>query len=279
MTSAISNTSAVRYLDGVYDLSGDLDTGVSWEYTPNNKTLTFAGAGSIPNFKDGKQPWYATAVQNSGVNTYKFSDEITSIGSGTIGSYGSNSNNAVVYGPVGLNYGSATYMGTVSEGGSGDMDGGTGSNGTITLPKDDDAMIILDAVPTNFMVTVPIAINAFMDSLGNVSTGDGFYVENACAWGPVVIKDVKVVAESEWTLVDFDSDFANMQASTKNMGMTINGVKVAVTGVVTLNDDLSSVIKYQDSKELTFELKLPAQKVALQENIAAIVFTVDFDKV
>lgn len=156
---------------------------------------------------------------------------------------------------------------------------GDGSDGTITLPKDDDAMIILDAVPTNFMVTVPIAINAFMDSLGNVSTGDGYYVENVCAWGPVVIKDVKVVSESDWVLVDWDSDFANMQASTKNMGMTINGVKVAVTGVVSLNDDLSSVIKYQDSKELTFELRLPAQRVALQENIAAVVFTVDFDKV
>jgi hypothetical protein len=63
------------------------------------------------------------------------------------------------------------------------------------------------------------------------------------------------------------------------MGMKINGTKVAITGVVSMNDSLSSIIKYQDSKELTFEVKLPAQKVDLQENIAAVVFTVDFDKV
>lgn len=42
---------------------------------------------------------------------------------------------------------------------------------------------------------------------------------------------------------------------------------------------LSSVIKYQSTKELFFNAKLPAQKTTLQENVAAVVFTVDFDKV
>lgn len=199
-------------------------------------------------------------------------------------SYGADGSGSLVYGSAGLNYSNATYMGTVNSDSSGSIEGGAGSAGDgsgdlITLPKDEDVMIILFANPTNFMVTVPIAINAFMDGTGNISTGDGYYIENACAWGPVVIKDVKVVTESEWTLVDFDSDFVNMKASTKCMGMKINGTKVAITGVVSMNDSLSSSIKYQDSKELTFEVKLPAQKVDLQENIAAVVFTVDFDKV
>ena len=304
MTTALSESSAspvaVYYFDDIV-LSGDLENGIHWEYDPDTKTLTFTGNGDIPDYTDGSQPWYGAATQYGGIGTYKFGDGITGIGNGVFGSYGNsaygaNGSGATAYGPAGLSYGGATYSGTVSggsgggggstggEGGSGGGSGDSGSTGdgsdeSTTLPKDEETMIILDAQPTNFMVTVPIAINAVMDGEGNVTTGDGYYVENACAWGPVVIKDIVVVAETNWDLADWNSDFANMKASTKKLAMTINGVEVAVTGAVSMNDSLSSVIKYQDSKELTFEVKLPAQKVDLQENIAAVVFTVDFDKV
>ena len=304
MTTALSESTAapvaVYYFDDIV-LSGDLDNGIHWEYDPDTKILTFTGNGDIPDYTDGSQPWYGAATQYGGIGTYKFGDGITGIGNGVFGSYGNsaygaNGSGATAYGPAGLSYGGATYSGTVSggagggggstggEGGSGGGSGASGSTGdgsdeSTTLPKDEETMIILDAQPTNFMVTVPIAINAVMDGEGNVTTGDGYYVENACAWGPVVIKDIVVVAETNWDLADWNSDFANMKASTKKLAMTINGVEVAVTGAVSMNDSLSSVIKYQDKKELTFELRLPAQKVALQENIAAVVFTVDFDKV
>ena len=299
----------IVYLDGGnLALSGDLDNGIHWEYDPATKTLSFTGTGDVPNFKDGQQPWYAAAVQHGGIDTYQFGDGVTSIGSGIFGSYGNsayggNGSGASAYGPAGLGYGGASYAGTMGgsgggggstggEGGGGGStdDGNTGSGGSDsgntgdstdseTPPVNKDAMIILDAVPTNFMVTVPIAINVVMDADGSITTGNGYVVENACAWGPVIIKDIKVVAETNWTLVDYNSDFANMRASTKKLGMTINGVEVASSGAVSMNESLSSVIKYQESKDLTFDVKLPAQKIALQENIAAVVFTVDFDKV
>lgn len=311
MTTALSESKltpeAVYYFDNIA-LSGDLENGIHWEYDPDTKTLTFSGTGEIPNYKDGQQPWYAAAVQYGGIGTYKFGDGITSIGSGIFGSYGNsayggNGSGASAYGPAGLGYGGASYAGTMGgsgggggstggEGGGGGStdDGNTGSGGSDsgntgdstdseTPPVNKDAMIILDAVPTNFMVTVPIAINVVMDADGSITTGNGYVVENACAWGPVIIKDIKVVAETNWTLVDYNSDFANMRASTKKLGMTINGVEVASSGAVSMNESLSSVIKYQESKDLTFDVKLPAQKIALQENIAAVVFTVDFDKV
>lgn len=308
MTTALSESKltpeAVYYFDDIA-LSGDLDNGIHWEYDPDTKTLTFTGNGDIPDFEDGTQPWYAAASQHGGVGTYQFGDGITGIGNGIFGSYGnsaygSNGSGASAYGPAGLGYGGATYAGTLggsgggggsssggagggggssSEGNTGSGSEGSGTEGTDTPPVDKDAMIILDAVPTNFMVTVPIAINVVMDADGTITTGDGYVVANECAWGPVIINNIKVVAETNWTLTDWNSDFANMRASTKKLALTINGVEVGADGSVVMNDSLSSVIKYQTSKELFFNAKLPAQKVALQENIAAVVFTVDFDKV
>lgn len=176
--------------------------------------------------------------------------------------------------------GGGSGSGDSTEGGGG---GSTGDGSDDTdyeePPVDKDTMIILDAVPTNFMVTVPIVVELNQKANGTVETGDGYVVANECAWGPIIITDIQVVPETNWSIVDWNSDFRNMVASSKNLGMTINGAEVAPSGVVPMNDSLSSVIKYQSAKELTFEAKLPAQKFSLRENIAAVVFTVDFDKV
>lgn len=153
------------------------------------------------------------------------------------------------------------------------------NDGEDTTEGSNDTVIIVDAEPTNFLVTVPIKVVVTMDADGNIDCGSGYYVENDCAMGPVIITDVKVVAETNWQIVDWDSDFHNMKASSKNIALTINEVEVAAGGAVTLNDSLSSVIRNKEKKELTFDAKLPAQKSALQANAAAVVFTVDFDKV
>lgn len=300
MTTALSESSAspvaVYYFDDIA-LSGDLDNGIHWEYDPDTKTLTFTGNGEIPNFTDGSQPWYGAASQYGGVGSYVFGSGITGVGSGVFGSYGSssygsNGSGSVIYGSSGLDYsgaggGGATYGGASPSGGStGDSSGGSSGNNTnpdgsdnSSSDKEQDTMIIVDAEPTNFLVTVPIVVNVSMDEDGVVDCGSGYYVENGCALGPVIIVDINVVAETSWSIVDWDSDFHNMKASSKNLALTINGVEVQAGGSVSLNDSLSSVIKNKETKELFFDAKLPAQRAALQENAAAIVFVVDFDKV
>lgn len=295
MTAALAESAAapasVVYLDGVVELTGTLDNGIVWTYDPNTNTLTFTGDGEIPDFEDGYQPWYAAASQNGGVGTYMFGNGITGIGSGVFGSYGSggyggNGSGSTIYGPSGLDYagaggGGASYGGSYSDG----TGGGSGSGSDTDTDDNENAgstentMIIVDAEPTNFLVTVPIRIDVEMDAEGNISTGDGYYVENECAMGPILITDIEVVAETEWSLADWDSDFHNMKASSKVIALTINGVEVGADGSVVMNDSLSSVIRNKESKELFFDAKLPAQKSALQANAAAVVFTVDFDKI
>lgn len=140
-------------------------------------------------------------------------------------------------------------------------------------------VIILDAESTNFKVAVPIMIEVSMDANGTVSIPTSYVVSNESAWGPVVITNVSVVKAEGWSIADISSDFANMKADSKVIGLSINGVTVSPSGSVEMNESLSSTIKHEESKPLTFEAKLPAQKSAFKENALAIVFTVDFDKV
>lgn len=164
-----------------------------------------------------------------------------------------------------------------SDGGSTGEDGDTSTDsGT---PKDESTYIIVDAEPTMFKVTVPIKIDVSMDTEGHISTGSGYEVRNECAMGPVVITNIKVNTATGWSISDFNADYANMKVSSRVIGLQINGVNVGTDGSVVMNESLSSVIRNKESKSLTFDAKLSAQKTALNENVAAVVFTVDFDKV
>lgn len=170
-----------------------------------------------------------------------------------------------------------------SGGGDGSDGGSTGEDGDTSTdsgtPKDESTYIIVDAEPTMFKVTVPIKIDVSMDTEGHISTGSGYEVRNECAMGPVVIENIKVTTATNWKLSDFNADYANMKVSSRVIGLQINGVNVGTDGSVVMNDSLSSVIRNKESKSLTFDAKLSAQKTALNENVAAVVFTVDFDKV
>lgn len=161
----------------------------------------------------------------------------------------------------------------------GDRDTGGIDIDESVLPTSKEISIILNAVPTMFKVTVPIRININMNSEGLVTTGQGYVISNECAMGPVIITHIKVNTATDWKLGNFTDDYNNMPASSKILGLQINGVNVGSNGIVEMSESLSSVIKNKESKELSFEAKLPPQKVALHENVAAIVFTVDFDKV
>lgn len=143
----------------------------------------------------------------------------------------------------------------------------------------DETQIIVDAEITNFKVTVPIKVHASMKKDGSVDTTGTYKVENKCALGPVLISAVKVETASDWKVAAYDADFANMKASSKVIGIAINGAEVGADGEIVLNEDLGEVIRHRGSKDLTFEIRLPAQKKAINELAAAVVFTVAFDKV
>ena len=297
MTTAATDymtSPTIIYFDDIV-LSGDLENGIHWVYDTDTQTLSFNGDGEIPDYTDGSQPWYAAASSNGGVGTYKFGDGITGIGNGIFSNYGFGTGGFSIYGPSGIDYagaggGGGSYVGTVDGSGGGSSSGegggsgggsssGEGGSGSGSTGSTGDAMIIVDATPTQFTVTVPIIVSVEMNSDGSVSVPGDYYVTNECALGPVVITEIKVTSATGWKLSEFDADYSNMKASTKTLGLSINDVPVGIDGSVVMNESLTSSILNRDKKALTFDAKLPAQRTRVNENVAAIVFTVDFDKV
>lgn len=200
-------------------------------------------------------------------------------GSGGIGPGGEGGTGGGGDGSGGGEGGDGSGGGEGGDGSDGGSTGGDGDTSTDETPKDESTYIIVDAEPTMFKVTVPIKIDVSMDTEGQITTGSGYEVRNECAMGPVVIENIKVTTATNWKLSDFNADYANMKVSSRVIGLQINGVNVGTDGSVVMNDSLSSVIRNKESKSLTFDAKLSAQKTALNENVAAVVFTVDFDKV
>lgn len=205
---------------------------------------------------------------------------------GDLGSYGGGSGGTGPGGEGGTGGGgdgSGGGEGGDGSGGDGSDGGSTGEDGDTSTdsgtPKDESTYIIVDAEPTMFKVTVPIKIDVSMDTEGQITTGSGYEVRNECAMGPVVITNIKVNTATGWSISDFNADYANMKVSSRVIGLQINGVNVGTDGSVVMTDSLGSVIRNKESKSLTFDAKLSAQKTALNANVAAVVFTVDFDKV
>ena len=206
---------------------------------------------------------------------------------GDLGSYGGGSGGTGPGGEGGTGGGGDGSGGGEGGDGSGGGEGGDGSGGstgededtsTDETPKDESTYIIVDAEPTMFKVTVPIKIDVSMDTEGHISTGSGYEVRNECAMGPIIITNIKVNTATGWNIADFNADYKNMDISSRVIGLSINGVNVDTDGSVIMNESLSSVIRNKESKSLMFNAKLSAQGADIQENVAAVVFTVDFKK-
>ncbi len=161
------------------------------------------------------------------------------------------------------------------------------SNGVEITPDNEEEVlsdygetkILVNAESTFFFVSTPILVSVYMDSTGNVAVSDNLYIENKCASGPVVIEEIKVIKANQWVLRNYTAfDFKNALADSKFIGLEINGVTVGEDGSVIMNEDLYSSILHSESKELEINAKLPAQRKAIKEIGAGIIFTVDFDK-
>lgn len=155
----------------------------------------------------------------------------------------------------------------------------TDSTDRVTTP--DHTNIIVEVETTNFKVVVPIKVDISFDNKGVATIADSYTVNNQCALGPVIIEGIEVVTVDTWSLKDYSTfDFKNTKAGEKYLGLTINDAVVGENGSVTLNSSLSSVIRNKESKALSFDAKIPAQKTAINSEVASgIVFTVDFDKI
>ncbi|WP_324823590.1 leucine-rich repeat protein [Sinanaerobacter sp. ZZT-01] len=139
--------------------------------------------------------------------------------------------------------------------------------------------IILNAEASNFEVVVPILFDVNMLSTGEILMGSDYFMINNCAMGGSIIVGIQITPAYGFAIADYNTDFKNSKANANTFGISINSQPVPTSGVVPLNDSLKEVIRNKESKEIVIDIKLPAQDKAFRGSIAAVVFTVDFDKV
>ncbi len=156
----------------------------------------------------------------------------------------------------------------------------TDENISQVLRTFDNTAIIVNQQATNFKVTVPFVVNISMNAEAEITVSEGLSVKNESAWGPILIKQINVITRQDWAIGDFENaDFVNMLVDSRVLGLSINDSPVKTDGSVALNNSLSETVKYQSEKELFFDAKLPAQSRAYNDSVAAIIFTLDWDKV
>lgn len=108
---------------------------------------------------------------------------------------------------------------------------------------------------TQFKVTVPIALHVSQNKNGSKTYADAMNATNAtgtakiineCALGAVQVTDVKVVAATDYTLKDWNYDFANAKVNEKSFAFQINGLNAPSTNVT-----LTGFTKAEDAIEMT----------------------------
>ena len=163
--------------------------------------------------------------------------------------------------------------------------------GTVITPENEEeilknntstgymANIIINSEATSFDIVLPIVFDISMLSTGEIIVGSDYQLINNCAMGPIEIVNIQVNPIYGYSISSFTYDYKNSKAGIQIFGMTINSQEVSTNGNVPLNDSLKAVIRNKEAKELVIDVRLPAQNKSFREGVAAVVFTVDFDKV
>lgn len=143
---------------------------------------------------------------------------------------------------------------------------------------------VVTAAPITFNVTVPTELPVNIDASGVVTTGVNAKIVNNSA-GAVLVTGVTFTPSSNWKAVSYDKDMSAIKVDTKEVGFTINECKTGEDGALVFNQlQFPSIAAKNESATdelaLTYSMKVPAQKTALENvKVGDVVFTVGWDAV
>lgn len=123
-----------------------------------------------------------------------------------------------------------------------------------------------------FSVTLPTSLPISMDSNHNIYTSTSYIINNSTS--PVEVTAVEVNEQNGWRLCRYSTDFRTRPVDVKEFGLSIQGSNVSTTGYC--NSDGFSIIEPYSSEELYYDAVVAAQSDAIQDVLAAVVFTVSW---
>ena len=142
-------------------------------------------------------------------------------------------------------------------------------------PVDLSSEVDLSAAAATFSVSVPTHLSVDIAADGTVTTASNAAIVNN-GNGPVKISQVKVQTKNGWAIAPWGKDFSNTPTGTKEFTMRINGEGASESGNVPLAG--FPTIPGGESLALTYDADAAVQSSAVNEEIAEIVVTVDWDR-
>ena len=134
-----------------------------------------------------------------------------------------------------------------------------------------DVPVELTQEASNFSVTVPtvLPVDIAADGTVTVST-DNKIINNS--YGPIEIREVSVIPQNDWNLVDFETDFKTKEVNLKEFGFQLNDTNVEVSGDCFTTFE---VIPGNSEINFSYDANVATQKHALEDiEIAQVVFVV-----
>ncbi len=136
---------------------------------------------------------------------------------------------------------------------------------------------IVNQSATLFDVTVPTSLPISVDSAGIVTRASNTKIINN-SFGPVVIKNIEISANTGWNLNDYTVDFKKEKIGVKKFGISINGCNSS-SGYLDSSSLQNIKILKGNYYDINYNILLGAQKTSIiNETIANIKIIVDWWK-
>ena len=128
------------------------------------------------------------------------------------------------------------------------------------------------AEAANFSVTVPTTLPITVQADGNVITADDVKILNNSA-SPVEITNMRVEAQNDWKLIDFETEPSNLKVNEKKIGLQLKGNNVQPDGSCGLLG--IDPIAGKGQLDFDYDANVATQTTALDnQTIANVIFTV-----
>lgn len=148
--------------------------------------------------------------------------------------------------------------------------------GSIENLNTSDVPVTLNAEPAKFSVTVPTTLPVWVDSSGNVEVATNAQIVNNSS-GPVKVTSLKIESTNDWVTKEFSKDLSKSKVGSKEYSLEVNGDRTTSSGIIQFNQSNWGAIEVGASQSVIYNTKISPQKESINQSIANLVITVDWD--
>lgn len=136
--------------------------------------------------------------------------------------------------------------------------------------------VTIDAEPSTFSVTVPTSLPIWVDTSGVVTTASDTKIVNNSV-GPVEVVGVQISGRNNWKIDTYNQDYSTSEVGKQSIGLELNGDQTSITGFKFTQEKWPHIVS-KSNLPLSYNATLPPQPSTIKEEVATIIFTIDWYK-